>query len=434
MNKLILQEITATDLTPKEMQLVGSTGARFVRFQHAILARAETNKNQDHIDDAGIKELASTLPLTAIDDEHKKDKVIGYFTDARAVVGENGHMALDTDGVLHADRFPQETAAVMNGAKLLSIEADADKATCSECGQEFINEQAYCAHLSSRLIDRRATRNLHGLTAQGGATTYNPAGTDTHFDLKHIELIASAFGAPTTVPEPYEVLCFASEMEYEMWDASPEKYTEFMAKVLTTKERKAMPKSEYAVTQKKGDKTVKRFPINDCEHARKALQLLPRAKGLSPEEKKTIQRKAHAKLNSPACKSKSASSLQANALRAAQFFATLATDPMTPYPGQVMMRPVFSPLLAADTPDWVKAIAEAGQLGAPRHPKQPVEAAPETATVAASAEDAKKQLDAHLSAGKPVEPPVEVKAALTGFWLEPEDDTEKSKELKMEWR
>lgn len=39
-----------------------------------------------------------------------------------------------------------------------------------------------------------------------------------------------------------------------------------------------------------------RFPMPDKEHARKALQMLSRAKNLSPEERRAIKRRARAKL------------------------------------------------------------------------------------------------------------------------------------------
>lgn len=68
-----------------------------------------------------------------------------------------------------------------------------------------------------------------------------------------------------------------------------------MAK-LTTKQRKMMPKSEFALNQKKDGKTEKRFPINDKEHARKALQLLPKAKDVSASEAAMIRAKARKKL------------------------------------------------------------------------------------------------------------------------------------------
>ncbi len=42
----------------------------------------------------------------------------------------------------------------------------------------------------------------------------------------------------------------------------------------------------------RGGETKYRFPMPDKAHAQKAMQLLPKAKGLTPEEKKRIARRA----------------------------------------------------------------------------------------------------------------------------------------------
>lgn len=60
--------------------------------------------------------------------------------------------------------------------------------------------------------------------------------------------------------------------------------------VLTTKERKDMPKSEFGVPGER------RFPMPDKNHARNALARLNQAKGLTEEQKVHIMRKAHAML------------------------------------------------------------------------------------------------------------------------------------------
>ncbi len=61
-----------------------------------------------------------------------------------------------------------------------------------------------------------------------------------------------------------------------------------MAK-LTVKQRKALPSSVFAGP-------ARSFPVNDKNHARAALQDLPRAKGLSADEKARIKAKADTKL------------------------------------------------------------------------------------------------------------------------------------------
>jgi hypothetical protein len=69
---------------------------------------------------------------------------------------------------------------------------------------------------------------------------------------------------------------------------------------LTAAQRKRLPASAFAggidETKGKGDAKRRRFPVHDKAHARAALRLLPRAKGLSDEERKRIRARARAKL------------------------------------------------------------------------------------------------------------------------------------------
>jgi len=303
-----VEEIRASDLTPKEIELVGSgAGARFVRFKHAILARAEVNKNRDRITPEGIQELAATLPLTAIDDEHKKTVVVGYFTDAR-VVDEKGVPSLDTDGLLYADRFPQQTQEVLNGSRFLSVEAGADKAECSICHASFTTEDEYCAHLNQRLMDKQAERVLYGLQAKGGATTRRPAGTDTRFDLNHVELLASlASDAPP------------KGMAYRIWKKDPALY----AKIRKTQ------------------------LVDQTDGARYAAQRL---------------------------------------------MAAMAGDKIVPFPGQVVYRPVYSPWMYVQDPEWVSRIANAG-------PAQPAKAMEATEKEETPKESLEKHLEGRTAGG-----------------------------------
>ena len=62
------------------------------------------------------------------------------------------------------------------------------------------------------------------------------------------------------------------------------------AKDLTTEDRKEMPSSEFGVPKEK------RFPMPDKNHARLALSMINKAKGLSEDQKANIRSKAHAKL------------------------------------------------------------------------------------------------------------------------------------------
>lgn len=64
--------------------------------------------------------------------------------------------------------------------------------------------------------------------------------------------------------------------------------------------RKKLPDSAFAggidKTKGKGDARRRRFPVHDKPHARAALRLLPKAKGLSSTAKANIKRRARAKL------------------------------------------------------------------------------------------------------------------------------------------
>lgn len=64
--------------------------------------------------------------------------------------------------------------------------------------------------------------------------------------------------------------------------------------------RKRLPDSAFAggidKTKGKGDAKRRRFPIPDKAHARSALRLLPKAKGLSSADKVRIRSRANAKL------------------------------------------------------------------------------------------------------------------------------------------
>ncbi len=42
-----------------------------------------------------------------------------------------------------------------------------------------------------------------------------------------------------------------------------------------------------------------------------------------------------------------------------------AGDPITPFPGQVVYRPVFSPLLVPHNPEWVDRLGKVGEIPKP---------------------------------------------------------------------
>lgn len=178
---------TASDDSPSFNLIRGADGkATMLLFKNATLARAETNANNDNIDDDGVKELAATIAGCPIDVEHHPTKIPGMFTAGR--VGKQNNVLVD--GAIWADRFPEEADKVMNGIYSLSVEATAETARCSICDQVFASADKYCDHL----INRRATgavRRLKGLKSKGGAITRKPAGSNTAFDQNQLYIIAS---------------------------------------------------------------------------------------------------------------------------------------------------------------------------------------------------------------------------------------------------
>lgn len=153
---------------------LGADG-ELLAFRNAVLARVETNKNGDCIDEQGLSDLAASIQFMPVDDEHLERKVVGFFLGGEAQEG-----ALVTSGVLFAKRFPREIAAVISGAKELSVEADVSEAECSVCGGVFRSRKDYCEHLRDRSVTG-AVRKLRGLKCVGGAIVFSPAGTDTKF-------------------------------------------------------------------------------------------------------------------------------------------------------------------------------------------------------------------------------------------------------------
>lgn len=178
----------ATDPDEPSFTLVraADSSASMLLFKNAVVARAETNKNQDAIDEQGTEELAATIAGWPIDIEHGRHQIVGMFT--------SGHKGKDlttrVDGAIWADRYPNEAAGVMEGRLHLSIEAKAETAKCSVCQKVFGSAGDYCEHLSSRRTGG-AVRHLSGLKARGGALTRRPAGTKTTFDPDQIYLVAS---------------------------------------------------------------------------------------------------------------------------------------------------------------------------------------------------------------------------------------------------
>lgn len=162
---------------------------RLLHFKDYVLARPETNKNRDGVDEAGIKELAETIAGMPIDKDHDPRKNVGVFTAGRV----GSEKELRTDGLIWLDRCEEndvDPEDVLNGAYGMSIEADATSAECSVCHKVHANESEYCDHIKVQGNDMGlraklkygASRIMRGLRALGGAFTYKPAGSGTGAD------------------------------------------------------------------------------------------------------------------------------------------------------------------------------------------------------------------------------------------------------------
>ena len=183
---IVWSDPTPADLAPYNAVLGGEPPrGDLIKFENAILARAERNGNGDAIDSEGIHELAATLPLMPLDVDHVPDRIFAFFVGAQ-VQGD----ALVTSGIMFAKRFPDVVAEVMAGKRHLSIEAHAREAQCSVCNTVFASEREYCTHLAGRL-NNGASRILRGLKAIGGGAVKRNAGTETFFDRNGFTLIAS---------------------------------------------------------------------------------------------------------------------------------------------------------------------------------------------------------------------------------------------------
>jgi len=197
---------------------------RFLKFRDAVLARAETNKNLDNVNEVGIEELASTIAGTAIDIDHDPAKNVGFYTAGRA---ENNELRVD--GVLWLDRcevLGVNPTEIIEGKYGLSIEAEAQTALCSICETTHTSFTSYCTHLKNKMR-YGATRFLSQLKAVGGALTKKPAGGGTGFSTmmlvaSHEELEGCLDdGMPDSVETKEKVM--EAEVEIEVEDKKEEK-------------------------------------------------------------------------------------------------------------------------------------------------------------------------------------------------------------------
>lgn len=184
---LDLVEASQSDVTYVNT-LMGSklSPPELLKFKGAVLCRAERNANGDGVDGKGLAEISATLPLMAIDDEHRTRMVVGFITNPRV---EDEKLLID--GLIYARRFPDIAVAVASGEKHLSVEAFAESARCSQCGETFARESDYCEHLNNRMAGSTVTRLLSGLKGVGAGIVRSPAGTATSFDTNRVSFLAS---------------------------------------------------------------------------------------------------------------------------------------------------------------------------------------------------------------------------------------------------
>ena len=203
---------------PIRMELIATADGEVLAFKNAILARAETNANDDDIDAVGIGELASTIVGRPVDVEHNVHNNCGVFTAARPV---DGSTALSIDGVLWADRYPEQARGLMSGTHGLSVEASAERAICSVCNSSFAGADDYCVHLQAKKAFG-AKRQLRGLKGKGGAVTTHPAGTDTKADPSQVYFVASHQQKSVEVLESTEEPTMKYETSTEVQAATPD--------------------------------------------------------------------------------------------------------------------------------------------------------------------------------------------------------------------
>ena len=203
MNTIRLTEIKdVSTLGDNVVQAVRAYSPKHIlRFDEAVLARVEVNKNRDEISAENLAELAATLPLQWIDSGHDTKKRQGFYIDARVQ-----DLALLTSGIIWTDDDPEIPRKLATGELQFSMEATAESARCTVCSKTFEREEQYCDHLDP--LENRgsfnANRQLFGMVATGGAMTPRPAGTDTRADPSKLQMIAHVVMASDLMPKPEE--------------------------------------------------------------------------------------------------------------------------------------------------------------------------------------------------------------------------------------
>lgn len=183
------------ELEQDEISILGAKYKRgeIFQFKDVPLVTVEANKNRDIISEKDAIDIAATLPLRPISDDHKDRHMIGIFTDARYVPQPEGFdkPQVFTSGLIYAKHSRKELIdGFRAGEKSLSIEATADKANCTICGKWFDDQSEYCPHLKSRHV-YGGYRRFNGMRSTGGGVVDEPAGTNTRIKSSNVYVLAS---------------------------------------------------------------------------------------------------------------------------------------------------------------------------------------------------------------------------------------------------
>lgn len=182
-----------------------------LKFEGACLARAEINKNKDGLTPRGISQLAESIRLMPLTQEHEKQPR-GVVT--RGYVSEDKNECL-LDGLIWAGHFPEFAEEVRSGERKLSLDAEAAFAVCGECATVFSSTAELCEHMRNHT----AVRWLHDLTAVAAGAVINPAGSGTVFPGTDGLTIISGWESP---PEPAAEVTAAEENKEEAKMECPE--------------------------------------------------------------------------------------------------------------------------------------------------------------------------------------------------------------------
>lgn len=255
--------IQLIELEEDEISILGSKYKRgeIYRFKDVPLVTVEANKNRDIISERDAMDIASTLPLRPISDDHQDRNMIGIFTEARYVPRPDGFdkPQVFTDGLIYAKHTSKETIEGFRaGNKSLSIEASADKASCTICGKWFDDQAEYCKHLKSKGV-YGGYRRFTGMRSTGGGVVDEPAGSNTRIRAGNVSILASY------------------ESEIEGREFSDEERKEL------AKEDKALPDGSYPiVTEEDCKNAVRAWGRGGATEADKA-HIIKRAKDIGAE-------------------------------------------------------------------------------------------------------------------------------------------------------